>query len=126
MTFTNYIWVIIGGGIGSAARYWLSGYISRWSGSVFPWGTLVVNIIGCLVIGIFMSVFHERFVETPQLRLLLTIGICGGFTTFSTFSYETIMLLQSSEYFYATMYIGGSLVLCLVGTWLGLTLGKVL
>jgi len=121
----NYLLVFAGGGIGAAARYWLSGLVYQRLGSEFPSGTLVVNVIGCLLIGFLISIFEERFVLYPSLRIFLTIGLLGGFTTFSSFSFETMALLRDGELLYASANILLSVVLCLGGTWVGLTLGKI-
>ena len=121
----NYLLVFAGGGIGAAARYWLSGLVYQRLGSEFPSGTLLVNVIGCLLIGFLMSLFEERFVLYPSLRIFLTIGILGGFTTFSSFSFETMALLRDGELLYASANILLSVVVCLGGTWVGLTLGKI-
>ncbi len=122
----NYMLVILGGGLGAALRYWLSGVIPRFAGTDFPYGIFAVNIIGCFLIGFFMSAFEERFLITPALRIFLTIGILGGFTTFSSFSYETISLLRDAEIFKASLYVIGSVSLCLFGTYVGSTIGKLI
>lgn len=122
----NYLLVFAGGGIGAIARYWLSGFVYQKIGSDFPSGTLLVNILGCLLIGIMMSVLEERFVVYPSLRIFLTMGILGGFTTFSSFSFETVALLRDGELFYATANVVLSVVTCLGSTWLGFSLGKIL
>jgi CrcB protein len=120
----NYLIVFIGGGIGAGLRYWLTGIIPRYAGTDFPYGIFAVNIIGCFFIGVIMSSMEERFLISPALRVFLTIGILGGFTTFSTFSYETISLLRDAELLKASVYIIGSVVLCLFGTYAGSTIGK--
>lgn len=121
----NYLLVFAGGGIGAAARYWLSGLVYQRFGSEFPSGTLLVNVIGCFLIGILMSIFEERFVLYPSLRVFLTIGILGGFTTFSSFSFETMALLRDGELLYASANVLLSIVTCLGATWMGLSLGKI-
>jgi fluoride exporter len=120
----NFIVVFIGGGIGAAARYWLSGTIARTSGSSFPLGTITVNVVGCFFIGFLMTAFEERFLVTPSLRLFLTIGILGGFTTFSTFGYETIAMLKDAEFFYAAVNVLLSVLMCLAATYAGTIVGK--
>jgi CrcB protein len=117
--------VFAGGGIGAVARYFLSGLAYQRFGSTFPSGTLLVNVLGCILIGLLMSVFEERFVLYPSLRIFLTIGILGGFTTFSSFSFETVALLRDGEFFFASANILVSVVTCLAGTWLGFALGKI-
>lgn len=121
----SYMLVFLGGGIGAAARYWLSGLIHERLGSGFPYGTLVVNIVGCFIIGLVMGSMQERFLSHPSLRLFLTIGILGGFTTFSSFSYETIAMLKDGEIAFASLNISASVLCCISGTWIGLIVGKV-
>lgn len=120
----NYMLAFVGGGIGSALRYWLSGIIPRWLGSGFPYGILIVNIIGCFFIGFLMSLLEDRFIVDPALRIFLTIGILGGFTTFSTFSYETFVMLRDSEILKASLYVGLTLILGLGATYGGSIIGK--
>jgi CrcB protein len=122
----NYVLVFIGGGLGACARYWLSGFVFRWVEPNFPYGVLIVNILGCLVIGFLMTGFEERFMINPSLRIFLTIGILGGFTTFSSFSYETISLIKDGEFFYASANIGASVILCLTASYFGSVLGKLI
>ncbi|MFZ1976920.1 MAG: fluoride efflux transporter CrcB [Bacteroidota bacterium] len=122
----NYLYVFFGGGLGSSLRYWLSGVIPRYTGSQFPYGILIVNIIGCFFIGFLMSALEERFLMNSSLRVLLTIGIIGGFTTFSTFSYETLAMMRDSEFLKASLYVGLSLTLGLGGTYLGSLMGKLI
>lgn len=116
----------LGGFVGSAARYFISSVTYRYTGQDFPWGTLVVNTVGCLLIGFLMTFFEERFIVNAELRIFLTVGILGGFTTFSTFSFETMALLREANYFAGTINIGASLLGCLAATWLGSMIGKVL
>src|SRR5512142_713754 len=118
--------VFLGGGVGSALRYWLSGNVYRLVKPTFPYGTLVVNIAGCFLIGFLMAFFEERFVVQPLLRVFLTIGILGGFTTFSTFSYETVALLREGSLTSGLMNMAFSLGGCLLATMLGSVLGKLL
>jgi CrcB protein len=122
----NAVVVFIGGGVGAFARYSMQGIIYRWIGTAFPYGTLAVNVIGCFLIGLFMIVFEDRFLVNPTLRIFLTVGILGGFTTFSTFSYETISMLRDGEIYFAFANILVSLVGCLGGTYLGMTAGKLI
>src|SRR5262249_58402715 len=89
--------VALGGLVGSVARFWLSGAVQRVNGSDFPIGTLAVNLLGSFVIGVVMALSLERGTLGPALRLFLTVGFCGGFTTMSTFSYETMALLLDGQ-----------------------------
>ncbi len=116
--------VFLGGGVGTAFRYWLSGSIYRFIDSAFPYGVLLVNVIGCLLIGFLLAVFEERFVVQPLLRVFFTIGVLGGFTTFSTFSYETISLFREGSVFLGLENVVFSVVGCLFATWLGTVIGR--
>jgi fluoride exporter len=122
----NYLSVFIGGGIGASCRYWLSGAVYRWFPASFPFGNLFVNISGCFLIGILMTAFSDRFTVNPALRLFLVIGILGGFTTFSSFSYETISLLKDNEVAAAVLNICISVAGCLGATVLGNYAGRLL
>jgi len=116
----------LGGGLGTAFRYWLSGSVYRFVGPTFPYGILLVNTIGCLLIGFLMAVFEDRFVVQPLLRIFLTIGVLGGFTTFSTFSYETISLFREGSTLVGLANIFFSVTGCLIATWIGTVIGKLL
>ncbi len=118
--------VFLGGGLGAALRYWLSGGVYRFLPPTFPYGTLAVNVLGCLAIGFLMAFFEERFLVQPLLRLFLTIGILGGFTTFSTFSFETVELLREGSFVAGFTNIALSLAGCLLATVLGYALGRIL
>jgi CrcB protein len=120
----KYVLVFLGGGVGAALRYWLQGWVHQRAGAAFPYGTLVVNILGCLAIGLLMISLEERFLATPALRVFLTIGILGGFTTFSSFSYETLALVREGEHLSALVNIGLSVLACLSATWAGMQLGR--
>jgi CrcB protein len=117
----SYFWVAIGGALGSMARYGLSGVIARASDGTFPYGTLFVNVTGSIIIGFLaaMAVPEGRFVLSPSARLLLMTGVCGGYTTFSTFSLETMNLARDGEWSRAAANIVISIALCLLGVWLG-------
>ena len=116
-----YLWVAIGGALGSVGRYWLSGLIADRFGSTFPWGTIIVNITGCLVIGFFNTLTgtEGRWLVSPAARTFFMIGICGGYTTFSWFSLQTLNLVNDGEWLYAGANILYSVALCLAGVWLG-------
>lgn len=120
----RYVLIFAGGGIGAALRYWMQGLVHARTGADFPYGTLVVNILGSFLIGLLMTSLEERFLALPLLRLFLTIGILGGFTTFSSFSYETLALARDGEMLRAVVNAGASLVACLFATWAGMALGK--
>ncbi len=118
---TNYIWVAIGGALGSVGRFWASGLIANKFGQTFPFGTLVVNVTGSFVIGFFARLTDSegRYLVSPGFRTFFMIGVCGGYTTFSSFSLQTLTLAQGGEWLYAGANSVASLVLCLVAVWLG-------
>lgn len=113
----------IGGFIGSTARYGFSQFIQSKFLNVFPYGTLSVNIIGCFVIGILYAI-SERTTLQPEWRLFLATGVCGGFTTFSAFSLDTITLLRDGEFFLSAVYILFSVAAGLLATYLGFVIFK--
>jgi CrcB protein len=120
----NYILVSIGAALGGVLRYWLTNVSYKVFPVTFPYGTLLVNIIGSFLLGIIMFYFDERELLNPSLRLFLTIGFCGGFTTFSTFSYETILLFRESQILFGILNILANLLLCLAGIYLAYLLSK--
>lgn len=124
----SYLIVAGGGAFGSVARYWLSGVVGRRFGESFPYGTLIVNITGCLAIGIFAAFAgtESRALIRPEWRLAFMTGICGGYTTFSSFSLQTIYLAQEGDWPRAGLNVIASVVLCLVAVWLGYVTGTTL
>jgi len=116
-------YVALGGAIGSVARFLLSGFIQRPGGS-FPLATLLINITGSLLLGFLLEYTLAAPAISREARALLTTGFCGGFTTFSTFSYETAKLLESGDYRRAALYVGLSLCVSLAGTFAGFSLGR--
>jgi CrcB protein len=122
-----YLWVALGGALGSVARFGLNGLISARFGETFPWGTLIINVTGSLVIGVIGAVASPEGRMDSQSRAFATqflmIGICGGYTTFSSFSWQTLQRLQDRDWLYAGGNIVLSVVLCLIAVWLGYLLG---
>jgi len=116
-----YLWIAVGGALGSMARYGCSGLVARLTGGVFPYGTLVVNVSGAVLIGFLaaMSLPEGRVLLPPSARLFAMTGICGGYTTFSTFSLETLNLLRDGEWISACANIIASVLLSLLAVWLG-------
>jgi len=127
-----YLWVAIGGALGSMARYGIGGLVSEKFVSerygAFPWGTLVVNVTGSFVIGFLGAITAPGGKMTPQSRVfatqLLITGVCGGYTTFSSFSLQTLNLLREGEWLYASGNILLSVILCMIAVWLGYLLGS--
>ncbi len=121
----RFLWICLGGALGSGARYLVAGWAQRWLGATFPFGTLTVNLAGSFLLGCLMHVGLSTGMS-PSLRLALTTGAMGGFTTYSTFSYETFQLLQEGAWALAALNIGVTVVACLVASFLGLMAGRLL
>lgn len=118
---TAYIWIAVGSALGGVARYWCSGVAARLFGETFPWGTIIVNVVGSFIIG-FVAVLSGpggRFAISPLTSQFIMVGLCGGYTTFSAFSLQTLTLANNGEHLYAIANIGVSVVFCLVAVWLG-------
>lgn len=117
----NYLWIAAGAALGGVLRYFFSGVAARLAGETFPWGTLFVNVTGCMVIGFFVSLTGPdgRLIVPANIRLFVMTGLCGGYTTFSTFGLETLRLMQDREWAYAAWNTAASLLLCLAGVWAG-------
>jgi CrcB protein len=118
------VFIGLGGFLGSIARYGLASLVQTKTESLFPYGTMLVNIIGCFLIGLLMTLFQERIVVSQNIRLFVIIGILGGFTTFSSFSYDTFALMKSGNLFGAGLNAGVSLFGCLIATWAGFYAGE--
>jgi fluoride exporter len=116
-----YFAVAIGSALGGVARFWCSGLAARLLGETFPWGTLIVNVVGSFIIGSFSTLTGPdgRMFVGSTARQFVMIGICGGYTTFSSFSLQTLDLMKDGEWLQASTNIGGSIVLCLVAVWAG-------
>lgn len=111
---------------GTLFRYWLSGLVARQYGETFPWGTLVVNVVGCFLAGALYYLLEERFLVSPTLRSVVLIGLLGGFTTFSSFGLQTFTLLRDGEFALATLNVTLSNFLGLLMVWIGYSLAKAL
>ncbi len=116
--------VFIGGGAGSVLRYLIALASKRTGMHLFPYHTLIANLIGCFVIGFLFAIFMRRLELNPQLKYLLMAGFCGGLTTFSTFSLEIVNLIEAGHYGLAVLYGGSSVLLCLVAVVLGMLAGN--
>ena len=117
--------VALGGAVGSIARYLMAGSIQKSTGLTFPLGTVLVNILGCFLIGLLYVWLVARPDPRQELRALLMVGVMGGFTTFSSFSLETVTLLMSGSYASAALNVVVSVVACLAGTGLGVALARI-
>lgn len=117
----SYLWIAIGGALGSVARFWFSGFVAQRVGETFPFGTILVNVTGSFAIGFFATLTSPdgRVLVSPSFRQFFMIGICGGYTTFSSFSLQTLNLANDGEWLYAGMNVVFSVILCLVAVWLG-------
>lgn len=111
------LFVAIGGAAGSVLRYLVGGWVQKWTGLTFPLGTMLINISGCFAIGILATLFTGPILIREEYRVGLLVGVIGGFTTFSSFSLETNRLADDSEWFYAALYVGLSVVVGLLSTW---------
>ncbi len=118
--------VAVGGGCGAVARYLVSLWAADRFGAAFPYGTLIANVVGCFIIGVFMALTTERIIVSPYWRLLVTVGFIGGLTTFSSFSYETFKLLEDSQTALAFSNLLLNVTLGFTATWLGIGLARLL
>jgi CrcB protein len=117
----NYFTIMLGGAIGTGARYWLSGIVGQRYGEFFPIGTLIVNITGCFVVGVFAGLTEppSPVLISPTLRQFFMIGLCGGYTTFSSFGLQTLTLAENGEFLKAGLNAALSLVFCILAVWIG-------
>jgi CrcB protein len=117
----TYVWIALGGALGSMARYGCSSLAARWIGETFPWGTLIINVLGSMVIGFFATLTGPdgRVLVAPDVRQFVMVGICGGYTTFSSFSLQTLSLARDGDMLRAGANVVASVVLCLIAVWLG-------
>ncbi|TDJ29850.1 MAG: fluoride efflux transporter CrcB [Gammaproteobacteria bacterium] len=117
----TYFWIGLGSALGGMGRYWCSGVIARAFGETFPWGTIIVNASGSLIIGFLATLMSPdgRLLVPPDARTFLMLGLCGGYTTFSSFSLQTLNLVRDGEWLWATANVLFSLTLCLAAVWLG-------
>jgi fluoride exporter len=116
--------IALGGALGSLARYLVAGAVHRYSSPYFPYGTFVVNIAGCLLFGVIFGLSEHRFVVGPTMRAFLLIGVLGGFTTFSSFTFETFQLLRDGELLLAVVNSVGQVLIGLVAFWLGTVVAR--
>lgn len=122
----KYMMVGVGGFLGAIARFWLDGYVNERLGSGFPYGTFIINCSGSFLIGLVLTLVADRAHWNPHWRYLIAIGFIGAYTTFSTFEYETLRMVQGSEFLIAGLYVGLSVVLGFVSVWLGSVAGSLM
>jgi CrcB protein len=122
----QFVWIGVAGSLGAVSRYWLDGVVSRWATGAFPWGTFVVNISGCFVIGFLSVVLTGKFLAQPALRTAVLVGFVGAYTTFSTFAYQSFQLARAGAVALAFANLAGSVLAGLVAVWLGTTIGGAL
>ncbi|MGE4347910.1 MAG: fluoride efflux transporter CrcB [Flavobacteriaceae bacterium] len=118
--FKTLLIVGLGGGIGSMFRYLTSVLTDKYVQGTFPWATFLINIVGCLIIGILVGLLTKHQIENPQLKLFFITGFCGGFTTFSAFAFENLKLFQTGNSLLALLYIALSVILGILATWAGI------
>ena len=123
-TMTQYLWVALGGAFGASGRFWVSSWVNKQTDFSFPAGTLLVNVLGSFLFGFLFGLLFSLAGLREPLRLLVLVGALGAFTTFSTFSFETIRLLEEGLVLTAVVNVLASCILCLLGVWLGLQIGK--
>jgi fluoride exporter len=119
------LWLGLAGAAGALSRYWLGGAVARWTGAAFPWGTLAVNALGCLLFGFFWSLAEERMLIGAAARTVILIGFMGAFTTFSSFAFETVELLRDSQYLRALGNVAAQNVSGVILLYAGIVLGRV-
>lgn len=120
----NYLWIALGAVVGASARYFLSGLIARNFSATFPYGTLLINITGSLVLGFFLIFATERVLLDPRWRLLVAVGFCGSYTTFSSYAFESFALMEQGQWLMMGANILASNVLCLVAVLAGAALAR--
>jgi CrcB protein len=104
--------VACGGALGAVGRYLISSYMQTFAGNAFPWGTLTVNVLGCAILGILVTVFSNVWSPTQEMRAFLTVGMMGALTTFSAFSLEVVLMIERAQWVMAAGYVAASVILC--------------
>ncbi len=121
---SNYPWIALGAVIGASARYFLSGLVARVFSSAFPFGTLLINITGSLILGFFLVFSTERVLLDPRWRLLVAVGFCGSYTTFSSYAFESFALIEQGQWLLTGVNIIASNALCLAGVLAGAAIAR--
>ena len=120
----NYIWIAVGAVVGASARYFLSGLIARSFSATFPYSTLLINVTGSLVLGFFLVYSTDRVLLDPRWRLLVAVGFCGSYTTFSSYAFESFALMEQGQWLLASLNAVASNVLCLAAVLAGAALAR--
>ncbi len=120
----KYFYIAVGGAFGSIARYWVGSTVASRLGTKFPYGTFVINLTACVLIGFSLTFLAKRTGLNPAWRFLVPIGFIGAYSTFSTYEWETLSTLRSGAFLEASLYALGSLILGLVATWLGVVIAE--
>jgi CrcB protein len=120
----NYFWIAVGAVVGASARYFLSTYIGRHFSAIFPYGTLLINITGSLILGFFLVYATERVLLDPRWRLLVAVGFCGSYTTFSSYAFESFALMEQGQWLLVGVNVLLSNVLCLAAVLAGAALAR--
>ena len=120
----NYLWICLGAVVGASARSFLSGYVARHFSAVFPYGTLLINLTGSFVLGFFLIYSTERVLLDPRWRLLVAVGFCGSYTTFSSYTFESFALMEQGQWLLMSMNILFSNALCLAAVVAGAALAR--
>ena len=115
----KYLLIALGGALGSIARYWVGSTVAGRMGIRFPYGTLIVNLTACIIIGFSLTYMSRRADLNPAMRYLIPIGFIGAYSTFSTYEWETLSSIRAGAFFIAALYAGGSLILGLIAVWGG-------
>ena len=121
-----YLVIGIGGVLGANARYLVSGWAANKFGTAFPYGTLIINVSGSMILGLLMAFLQDRVFVHPNYRLFFATGFCGAYTTFSTFTYESLVLIQNGSFLLALTNLIGSLAVGMIGVFLGFALGRII
>ncbi|MBK9631692.1 MAG: fluoride efflux transporter CrcB [Saprospiraceae bacterium] len=116
----EFIAIFLGSGLGGILRYSLSKWVDKWFNHHFPFGTFIVNILACFILGLVIGLAEHRQLLSPNAKMFLAVGFCGGFSTFSTFSSENLNLLQNGNHLSAIFYIFGSVIICVIACFLGI------
>jgi CrcB protein len=122
----TYIVIAVGGAFGAISRFWITTNVDKLYAATYPWGTFIVNLIGCFFIGLLFVLFSEKISLADDVRSLLVVGFLGAMTTFSTFSLDALLLIEQGQYGIAFSYLLGSVVVCLIATFVGINIARIL